>query len=131
LRLVIDTNVLLAGILVPGACRDLLRGRALLHEWYTSPPLLDELAGKLKGKLGLLPERTPLYLVYRRRSTLVVPASLPGPICRDPDDDKVIATAIAADADVIITGDKDLLILRKYGKIRIRTPRNFSDNPQD
>ena len=80
MKLVIDTNVLLAGILVPGTCRELLRGRALAHEWYTSAALLAELAGKLKGKLGLQPERTPLYLVYCRRAQLVIPAPLPAPL---------------------------------------------------
>ena len=128
MKLVIDTNVLLAAILVPGTCRDLLRGPALAHEWYTSAPLLDELAEKLKGKLGLQPERTPLYLVYRRRAVSVTPAPLPAPVCRDPDDDCVIATALAAGADLIITGDKDLLTLKKHRGIRIRTPREFLDN---
>ena len=128
MKLVIDTNVLLAGILVSGTCRVLLRGRALANEWYTSPPLLAELAEKLKGKLGLQPERTPLYLVYCRRAQSVAPAVLPAPVCRDPDDDVVIATAIAAEADLIITGDKDLCVLKKHQGIRIRTPREFLDS---
>lgn len=129
MRLVIDTNVLLSAILVPGTCRELLRGRALAHEWYTSPPLLEELAEKLSEKLDLHPERTPLYLVYRRRASSVTADPLPSPVCRDPDDDAVLATAIAARADVIVTGDKDLRTLGKHRGIRIRTPREFMEAP--
>lgn len=130
MKLVLDTNVLLSAILVPGTCRDLLKGHALAHDWITSAGLLDELAGALRDKLDLEPERTPLFLVYKRRASLVKPAGLPLPVCRDPDDDLVLATAIAARADCIITGDKDLLILKTHAGIRIRTPRSFMDDPE-
>lgn len=129
MKLVLDTNVLLSAILVPGTCRELLKGRALAHEWFTSAGLLAELAEKLSTKLELAPERTPLFLVYRQRARLVTPTPLPTPVCRDPDDDLVLATALAAEADVIITGDKDLLTLQTHATIRIRPPRQFSDFP--
>jgi len=128
-KLVLDTNVLLSAILVPGFCRDLLRGRALAHDWFTSAGLLAELAEKLAGKLALDPARTPLYLVYRQRARLVSPDPLPAPVCRDPDDDLVLATALAAGADLILTGDQDLLTLGAYAGIRIRSPRQFSEAP--
>ena len=48
-----------------------------------------------------------------------------GPVCRDPNDDHVIATALALNADVIVTGDKDLLALSQYRSIRILTARAF------
>ena len=134
MKLVLDTNVLLSAVLVPGTCRELLKGQALLHEWFTSPGLVAELAEKLAGKLGLPPERTPLFLVYKRRARLVSPLPLPLPlparVCRDPDDDLVLATALAAQADVIITGDKDLLTLKTHGGVRIRSPRQFMDAPK-
>ena len=47
------------------------------------------------------------------------------PICRDPNDDHVIATALAINADFIVTGDKDLLALSQYQSIRILTARAF------
>jgi putative PIN family toxin of toxin-antitoxin system len=129
LKLVLDTNVLLSAVLVPGTCRELLKGQALLHEWFTSSELVAELAEKLESKLGLPPERTPLFLVYQRRARLVVPVPLPVRVCRDPDDDLVLVTALAAQADVIITGDKDLLTLKTHGGVRIRSPRQFMDAP--
>jgi putative PIN family toxin of toxin-antitoxin system len=47
------------------------------------------------------------------------------PVCRDPDDDHVLAAALAAEADVIVTGDADLLALGTYEDIRILTVRAF------
>jgi len=47
---------------------------------------------------------------------------LPQPICRDPDDDAVLAVAIAANVDFIVSGDNDLLVLKRYQHIPIVTP---------
>lgn len=46
-------------------------------------------------------------------------------ICRDPKDDYLLALAKAAKADLLITGDEDLLVLKKYGKARILKPAAF------
>jgi predicted nucleic acid-binding protein len=48
-----------------------------------------------------------------------VPASLAEPVCRDPDDDLVLATALGANASLIVSGDGDLLVLRTFRDIRI------------
>jgi uncharacterized protein len=46
-------------------------------------------------------------------------------ICRDPDDNMIIACAVDAHADYIVTGYEDLLILKRYMNIVIINPRNF------
>jgi putative PIN family toxin of toxin-antitoxin system len=124
-RLVLDTNVLLAAVLTDGLCRDLVKKRVTAHDLFTSPELLDELADQLREKFALDPNEIPLVAVYRERATSVPAPALPQPICRDSDDDQVLATAMAAKADVIVTGDQDLLVLGKYAGIRILSPRQW------
>jgi predicted nucleic acid-binding protein len=56
---------------------------------------------------------------------LIEPATLEAAVSRDVDDDLVLATAVAAAATLIVTGDQDLLVLRRYNGIDIVTPRDF------
>ena len=56
---------------------------------------------------------------YARLAEIVVPASLSEPASRDPDDDLVLATALAAEASLIVSGDRDLLVLGTFRDIRI------------
>ena len=125
MRLVLDTNVLIAGVVADGLCRDLIKRRVLAHDLFVSTPLLDELADKLRSKFGEDPEHVPLFAAYRDRVQTVMPQSLPQPASADPDDDLVLATAVAAGADAIVTGDEDLLTLRRYEGIAILSPRQF------
>lgn len=125
MRLVLDTNVLVAALVADGLCRDLVRRRVRDHELCTSEPLLKELTATLRRKFGVKAAEIPLLEEYRRRATIVQAAALPAPVSRDPDDDTVLATAIAARSDVLITGDDDLLCLRSHHGIRILSPRQF------
>ena len=54
-----------------------------------------------------------------RIAVLVTPVDLPAPICRDPDDDDVLAAALGGNADAIVSGDRDLLVLEQFGEIPI------------
>ena len=125
MKLVLDTNVLVAALVADGLCRDLVRRRVRDQELCTSEPLLEELAVTLRRKFGVRGADIPLLEEYRRRALLVEPAALPATVSRDPDDDMVLATAIAAKADVIVSGDDDLLCLKSHQGIRILSPRQF------
>ena len=65
--------------------------------------------------------------LLREHSSMMRPVPLAADLCRDPDDVKVLGLAVSTSADCILTGDKDLLILKEFQGIPILTPRSFSD----
>jgi putative PIN family toxin of toxin-antitoxin system len=125
MRLVLDTNVVASALLWGGTPRQLLEAaRDGRIELFTSPPLLTELTeilarSKFARKIAssaFAPDQ-----LIDRYSMLAAPVS-PTPIpraARDPDDDLVLGTALTARADLIVTGDKDLLTLHPWRGIRI------------
>lgn len=125
MRLVLDTNVLIAAVVADGLCRDLIRRRLEPHTLITSQVLLDELREKLVEKFAVKAKDIPFLRAYEARAEFVEPAHLDAKLCRDPDDLAVLGTAIAGKADCIITGDDDLLVLVEYQGISILTPRQW------
>lgn len=127
MRIVCDTNVLVAALVAEGLCRDIVKRRLPVHDLVTSQGLLDELVETLRRKFRVEPREIPFLKAYRERVELVKPDKLERAVCRDRDDDLVLATAVAAKADCIITGDDDLLVLRTFAGIAILSPRAFVD----
>ncbi len=131
MRLLLDTNVVIAGLLWNGYSRHLLDwaidGRVTL---ISSPALIDELAHtlnypKLSQRIAAHCATTPSALTVRYSAlvTLVTPSDVPRVIANDVDDDQVLACALAANADLIVSGDKHLLSLGgAYQGIWIVTP---------
>ena len=124
-RSVLDTNIVVAALLWNGPPRRLLQ--SAIDEklrLYSSRTLIDELTrtlarGKFAKRIALHDTSADSLIEdYLGLAELVVPASVPR-ICRDPDDDHVIACAIAARAEIIVSGDRDLLDLGRYGDVRI------------
>lgn len=116
---------MIAALVTNGFCYELLRRTLPVHILATSVPLLDELESTLQRKFNV-GKSVPAFLrSFRTSVTLVEPAALKKPVCRDATDDIVLATAIAAGADFIVTGDQDLLVLKSHEGVRILTPRAF------
>jgi putative PIN family toxin of toxin-antitoxin system len=122
---VFDTNVVVAGLVAEGLCHELVEVHLPAHEVVLSQVLWDELVEKLRDKFGLDADELPLLDLYRRHATWVDPPPLAGPVCRDTDDDWVLATAVAGGAEAIVTGDEDLLVLEAFRGIAILTPRQL------
>jgi putative PIN family toxin of toxin-antitoxin system len=129
-RLVLDTNVVLSGLIWrshPRRLLDLAREEAI--SLYTSTALLDELADVLsreKWAAMLATRQTHAAYLMQRYGVLarvVRPKRIGRVVPNDPDDDAVIACALAARADLIVSGDKHLLSLGgQYQGIPIVTP---------
>lgn len=130
LRWVLDTNVVVSGLLWGGHSRRLLE-LALDNTitLYSSPVLIDELSqtlhyAKLAKRITAL-QTTALALVahYSAIVTLVVPQRVPRVIAHDADDDQVLACAVEARAHLIASGDQHLHSLGgNYQGVRIVTP---------
>lgn len=125
MRVVLDTNVFIAAVISDGLCHDLVRVRVLPHTLVTSGPLLRELRTTLRDKFREDPDELPLLFQLNEEAEIVTPAQLGERFCRDKDDDVVLATALAGKADVIVTGDDDLLVLKRFRGIAILAPRKF------
>ncbi len=126
MRLVLDTNIVISGLIWGGIPRQLLDlGRDGQVSLFTSSLLLDELADVLRrDKFAALlasQQITPAFLMqrYGLLAKLVKPEPIERTVPHDADDDAVLATALAAQADVIATGDTDLLPLHPWRGIRI------------
>ena len=125
MRLVFDTNVIVAGLVSEGLCHEVVETHLPDHTAILSRILWDELAETLRDKFALAAGGLPLLDLYRRHATWVEPQPLDKPVCRDPDDDWVLATAIAGQADAVVTGDDDLLALGDYQGVAILNPRQL------
>jgi len=125
-RAVIDTNVLISAQFWRGAPHALFghirEGDLTL---ILSPALLAEFAEVIgRPKFQTILRRTgrpqtQILAELLQLAEMIDPPSLAMPVCRDPDDDKLLALAVAAKADVIISGDQDLLSLGTFHNIRI------------
>ena len=125
MRVLFDTNVLFAAFTVRGFCDELIEETVDLCAIVWSTPLRDELVRVLRRKRLLSPATAKAISAFSDLCEMVKPVALPKRICRDPDDDIVLATAVAGRADLVITGDDDLLVLKTFGGIRIFSPRQI------
>jgi uncharacterized protein len=128
-RLVLDTNAAVSGLLwhgTPGKLIDAAHAGSVTL--YATAPLLAELRGVLgRGKFTRhLQTRslnaTQIFEGYAALATVVVPAIIAPIIIDDPDDDAVLACAVAARADLVVSGDPHLLTLEQYEGVPIVTP---------
>jgi putative PIN family toxin of toxin-antitoxin system len=125
-KVFLDTNVLVAAFATRGLCADLLRTVLAKHELVLGQIVLVELERVMREKLRV-PEAVIAAALDLLREYPVTAVSEPvtHPKCRDKDDAVVLACAIAAGADVLVTGDRDLLVLAGKSPIRIVDPRGL------
>ncbi len=131
-RTVPDTNIIVSGLLWRGNPRRILdAARDGIIELYTSPGLVEELKDVLsreKFTARLVAANVTVQELvsgFSALATVIEAEPIEPVILVDPDDDSVLACALAADADVIVSGDSDLLDLKEHKEIRILTATEF------
>ena len=128
MRVFLDTNVLVAAFATRGLCADVLRVVLAEHDLITGEVVLGELRDVLAKRLKLPPSTVADILALLRAQVVIPkpanPSSLP---IRDPDDRWILASAVAGGADVLVTGDQDLLAIAAQAPLTILNPRGFWD----
>jgi uncharacterized protein len=132
-HIVLDSNIVVSSYIVPlGApARIVTAWHADRFVVIVSEPLLSEYERSLnyprvRRRHGLTPEQVAREIVQiRELALMVVPQSVPRVVADDPDDDQIVAAAVAGQATYIVSGDRHLLDLSEYQGIRILSPAVF------
>jgi len=128
LRIVLDTNVIISGILFGGIPRSILdmliSGK---HDFFLSMAIIEEIREVLNRPKFGFDNGNALMVVEELHSlcTIVKPVKSINFIIDDPDDNKILECAVAAKAEIIISGDSHLLSVGSYKGIKILSPRQF------
>ena len=125
MRVVFDTNVLYSAIAAKGFSEEVVDEAVGDCVTVWSDPLQQELESLLARRYKIGPATQTALTAYADLREFVDPQPLSERLCRDKADDVVLATALAGKADIIVTGDDDLLVLKKFRGIRILSPRKF------
>jgi uncharacterized protein len=128
LRTLCDTNVLVSAVIAGGPpsriVEEAIEGRLAL---VLADPVLLELERVLRVKLGFEPERVrsmKTFLIDLASERVAAPAKSPEAITGDPDDDVILACAVAVEVEVLVSGDRrHLLPVGEYRGVRIVTPQ--------
>ena len=130
MKIVVDTNVIISGVFFGGAPAEVLKAivsnkvtacasKEIVEEYIE---IVNEMISRKQGKLN-----NDILLTLIESLKIIKPKTHIE-ISRDPDDDKFIECAKDADALYIVSGDKDLLVIKQYENIKIITAKEFCDN---
>lgn len=128
IRVVLDTNVYISVFTTPDRPLFAVWTAAVRRSYrlLTSPAIIRELSRILRKRFGWEDERVLGHAkLVAHVSTLVIPTEIPQVIAEDPADNHILACAATGKADLIVTGDKDLLRLKEYQGIAIIRPADF------
>ena len=128
MRVVLDSNVIIAAFATRGICDLIFEYCLSKHKIIASEFILREINANLEKKLKL-PKKNVKEIISFLKSNceIYAPPKLEVQVSRDIDDNQILSLADFSSADFIITGDKDLLVLKSFNNIPILTPRNFAE----
>lgn len=125
LRVVIDTNVFISGLIWGG------NPKIILESWLQgkfsllmSPYLCFEIVSVYERFNNPKEDVERLKLYLETQTIKIVPRKKIN-VCRDKKDNQILGLCLVGEADFLITGDKDLLFLKKFGNTKILKPKEF------
>jgi putative PIN family toxin of toxin-antitoxin system len=126
-KVFLDTNVLVSGFTTRGLCADVIRLVLAEDELVIGDVVLRELERVLKQKVELPADQIQEILAFLENQTVQPkPKTVPSVPIRDEDDRWILASAVAAEAEILVTGDKDLLdVAKQVSGLAITDPRGF------
>lgn len=126
MRVFLDTNVLVSAVATRGLCSDVLRVVIANHTAVAGETVLHELRRVLDEKLRVPPTMIDAADEFLRETAVIVAEAAALSIeLVDPDDIPVLGEAVAGKADVLVTGDRDLLRVAGEAPVAIASPRGF------
>ncbi len=126
MRILVDTNVIISGLIAKGACFEILEDLVYTHTPLITPYVLAECQEVLLHKFHLskITVKSLIHVMeryFKKGESSIKPLN----VCRDPDDNQIFADALINKVDIILSGDKDLLSMEEYEGIRIIAPKDY------
>ena len=126
MKVLLDTNVLVSAFATRGLCADVLRQVLAEHELLVGERVLREVGRVLRAKLRVpQPVIDEIEQFLRTKTVVAATGTRATAKVRDANDARILAEAAAGGADVLVTGDRDLLDFADRSPLRIVTPRGF------
>lgn len=127
MNIVLDTNVLISAFIARGQCRDVYEHVSLNYNVFISAQIIQEMTKNLHKKFhfSLADTNSVTRLIKENAEYIQNIPKLKQRVSRDKDDDGILALGVLTNADVIISGDRDLLDIKKFRNIVIIRPADF------
>ncbi|MCX6996296.1 MAG: putative toxin-antitoxin system toxin component, PIN family [Kiritimatiellaeota bacterium] len=128
MKVFLDTNVIASAMATRGLCADVVRTVIEFHDLVISEHLIGELRRVLTDKFGASAATITEVVSLLRQDTIPAEAvPLANLALKDPADVAIVSAALNGGADILVTGDKEVLALKRVGSLQILTPRQFWD----
>jgi len=126
MKVIVDANVAIAAAASRGLCEALMELCLEHHRLVLCEGILTEIEAKLRDKIKVAPSVVAEYVrMLAHNAQILNPEDVSPGTCRDPNDLMILGLVAPGHVEAIITGDKDLLVLKQYKTARIMTPRSF------
>lgn len=128
MKILFDTNVLISAFLTCGISYDVIEDAIHEHDLYYTDFIIDEFKKIFRNNFhfskSVINEFTKFISNYFKKADT---SNIIDRVCRNPDDDQILADAVLKKIDVIISGGKDLLDIKFYKGIKIISPKRYWD----